>query len=135
MPRVLALLLHVHCVCLLLPFLLSTHGTTVLLHKTNNKQKHSVNMRPFAQLSETGDETSETMHNYMNTEYTGVISAGTPAQQYSVVFDTGSSNVWLFGKDCPSDKLDCNVAEQQVFTRNESSTCWTPKQMLMICIE
>lgn len=38
------------------------------------------------------------MQNYMNTQYIGSISVGSPPRQYDVVFDTGSTNVWLYGK-------------------------------------
>lgn len=38
------------------------------------------------------------MENYMNTQYIGSISVGSPPEHYDVVFDTGSANVWLYGR-------------------------------------
>ena len=37
---------------------------------------------------------------YMNTQYFVEISVGTPPQKFTVVPDTGSSNLWLYGGSC-----------------------------------
>jgi hypothetical protein len=40
------------------------------------------------------------LKDYMNTQYFAEVQVGTPAQKFTVVPDTGSSNLWMYSKKC-----------------------------------
>ncbi|XP_036440886.1 LOW QUALITY PROTEIN: gastricsin-like [Colossoma macropomum] len=72
--------------------------------------------------------TIEPMTNYADSSYYGVISVGTPAQSFRVLFDTGSSNLWVDSVYCSAQA--CTTHTQ--FNPQESSTYQSTSQTFYV---
>jgi len=76
---------------------------TIPLRKT---VKYLFPKRHFESRTSRATTATIPLTDYFNLEYDGPISLGTPAQSFTVLFDTGSSNLWVMGKDATCSQ--CN---------------------------
>jgi cathepsin D len=88
-----------------------------LLRSTKQRSHQHFKSR---QLALSPPETAVTLRDYTNNEFVGQIGVGTPPQTISVVFDTGSSDIWIPIDACHS----CGKHVQ--FSTSDSSSFSTP---------
>ncbi|GLI71025.1 hypothetical protein VaNZ11_016142 [Volvox africanus] len=98
------------------------------LHRVQLK-KHQLSLatygRPRPYLGKLlGSEGDVTLHNFMDAQYYGEVSLGTPEQYFQVIFDTGSANLWVPSSKCSLFNIACrlhrryNAARSKTYTAN-----------------
>ncbi|XP_015278538.1 PREDICTED: pepsin A-like [Gekko japonicus] len=102
---------------------LKEHG---LLEKFLEKHPYNLGSKYFP--SQANANAAEPLENYMDIEYIGTIEIGTPPQQFIVLFDTGSSNLWVPSVYCSSSAC----SNHNRFNPQQSSTYQATSESLSV---
>jgi len=86
-----------------------------------NKVDNEAQSRNLRATNDLRKSDSEVIKNYANAQYYGILEIGTPPQSFEVIFDTGSSNLWVPKVGCKHCGLPF-ISHKSKYDDSKSST-------------
>lgn len=93
-------------------------GDTKIIQIPLTKIKHAPERPSTMKTLTLTDDSVIPIHDYQNAQYYGPVQVGTPPKTFNVIYDTGSSNLWVPNADC----YFCVWAQKDVYDRTQSMT-------------
>ncbi|KAH3731516.1 Lysosomal aspartic Protease [Pelomyxa schiedti] len=103
--------------CLLVAVASALFKVPVSVHRNHHIEGRNAKIQSRAQQIVRGTPTVELI-DYEDAQYYGPVSIGTPTQDFTVIFDTGSSNLWIPSSECST--VDCLLHNRYHHSRSST---------------